>query len=504
MNNNIRTIALTVGAPILALIATMFLFTGRGNLVAAGYKFYVPIFFVLCAFRPKIGLPLCILLAVVGDTVKRLMLYDITIQETDIALVLLLVPAGIGGLIVYALFDLFRNWNATPLSVKLVLAISTLLAMLSFLTTLAGGGGLRGFGAVVNSSLYLVFMGTIPILLRNKEDIIKTLRTVVIVFIPVALYGIYQGIAGFAEFEIAYLESGLTIEGRQLEEETDRVMSTLGTAASLSTVTGCLAGLSFSFIALNQGMRLTFPRYVGKVLLGILFSICIFYTYTRVGWVCLSVAFGTVFVLRRKSLTLLSMFSVIATVVFIYSKADDWWQQDLLRELQEQALADADADSASIDQTLKLVTWNARLESMSHFSNKSELWTPFGLKAAGKLDVKEGLWIHDPLTEILVTKGYVVLFAMIVIVIMVVCLFLRFYWRLPRGEEERLLRYLVAGGLGTAAAGASHGAALLVFPTNLVWSLFFGSALSTGLICMRNRKRAELEHSEQSREQQVT
>lgn len=488
MNSNFRTILLTVGAPILALIATMFLFTGKGNLIAAGYIFYVPIFFLLCLFRPKLGLPLCILLATMGDLVKRLMLFDTRIQEQDIALVLLLVPAGIAGLVLYALFDLFRNWANTPKGIKVVVFGSIVLAIISVIGSLAGGAGLRTFGGVVNSSLYFILLGCLPVLFRTREDIIKTIRYLMFVFFPVALYGIKQGIWDFADFEYEYLRSGLTVEYRQLEETVRRVMSTLGTAVALSTICGCFAGLFFSTVSLNKKMRLTFSGVIVKVIFGAVFFLATYYTMTRIGYVCFGVSFFTVIVLRSKALTMFSIAAVTAAVVYIYAMADTWWQDDSLRDLQEQIIAGSEVDNVEMEQTAKLVTWNARLESMSHFTRKPEIWTPFGMEFAGKEDIKDELWIHDPLTEILVSRGYIGLGIIFTVAIVCGMMLLRFLWSIPKGGDEKLMRFLLAGGFGTAATGVSHGVSLFLFPINLVWALFFGATLALGLMIKRDRK----------------
>jgi len=316
------------------------------------------------------------------------------------------------------------------------------------------------------------------------------------VFVPVALYGIYQGFYGFTDFELAYLESGLTIESRQLNEQVVRRMSSLGTSASLSTITGTFAGLSFSFVALNPKMRLTPQKMFVKVLMGIAFSVCAYWTFSRAGWLCGIMAFMIVIILKSKTLTIISMIMSIIGIITLYSLADKLWQDDVLRDIQTSILENSDG-GAELEQAAKLVTWNARLESMSHFSRKSELWTPFGLKVAGTEHVKKGLWIHDPVTETLVKRGYIGLLIVFMIGIYALRKFFKFYWSLSSGsKDEKLLRFLFAGGGGIMVTGASHGASLYVFPTNLMWALFFGAVFSLIILITNDKKMAENKSSQ--------
>ncbi len=82
---------------------------------------------------------------------------------------------------------------------------------------------LRNLG---ESCIYISLIMLVPVYFPTTEEVTTLLRTCVIVFIPVALYGFWQKIFGLSDFEWKYLLSGLTVTAGDYLNS-DRVFSSL-------------------------------------------------------------------------------------------------------------------------------------------------------------------------------------------------------------------------------------------------------------------------------------
>jgi len=90
----------------------------------------------------------------------------------------------------------------------------------------------------------------------SPESVAKFTRFIILAFLPVAAYGIYQQVYGFQEFEIEYLKTpGLTIEIKQLEANRVRAFSTLNSPTSLSVVVCSVAMMALSLALVGNRAR---------------------------------------------------------------------------------------------------------------------------------------------------------------------------------------------------------------------------------------------------------
>lgn len=84
--------------------------------------------------------------------------------------------------------------------------------------------------AVTNCSqvgLYSILLFIVPDLFKTRQEIETALKAILSIFLPVALWGIYQGLFGYPEVDRVWLASPLTINGVLLGDEKPRAFGTL-------------------------------------------------------------------------------------------------------------------------------------------------------------------------------------------------------------------------------------------------------------------------------------
>jgi hypothetical protein len=114
------------------------------------------------------------------------------------------------------------------------------------LKDVSGGSGLlAGLQDVANSAAYFPLM-LIAGMLFSKPEYVKLIKFCLIIYIPVALYAIWQQIYGLNDFEINYLQTGYTITVATLDDVKPRPFSTLNSAHALSVMTAVLALLAWA------------------------------------------------------------------------------------------------------------------------------------------------------------------------------------------------------------------------------------------------------------------
>ena len=128
-----------------------------------------------------------------------------------------------------------------------------------------GGGALFALKDFANSGAYLPLTLVVCLLFPDTIRVRRLLTFCLWVYVPVALYGIWQQFFGLTDFETDYLKAGLTmIIFRVLDDVWVRPFSTLNSPHAFGVVTAMLSALA-AFVPLKNGKRARWQIFVSFV-----------------------------------------------------------------------------------------------------------------------------------------------------------------------------------------------------------------------------------------------
>jgi hypothetical protein len=357
------------------------------------------------------------------------------------------------------------------------------------LGTLISGGyksGMRGIGDVVNFVAYPFLLLTIPKLFNSVESIRKAIMTMILIYLPVGLYAIWQSVYGLAGFEIDYLLSGFTTIDQTLTERKLRVFSTMGGPSQLAMVTTAFVAIMLAPVSLRGKFGIHYILNPLRLLIAAVFFFAVAYTYVRAAWLVGAASLFIFLAIRYKVTSYFFYLAGITAAFSIYAAAPYLLKNDFMREWTESSMSiDMKTATDAEFQSKNLTTFNTRLQGMSEIATDASLWTPFGM-AVSKGRAAEGLVIHDFVTRTLISIGYIPL-AFIVITVMITCfLLLRFNSRLYPSPEVNMFRLFVALSLAYLVVMPIGEKNLFTFPTNLMHSVYMSFALGLYIYSIRS------------------
>lgn len=472
---------------ILVLVIMTSVYTAGGNLIGELILYLLPLVFLVSFIKPRVGLYMLVISSVIIDTVKRLMILDISVGFDSVAAVQAIAPALAAGAILKTILRLFSS-NSTMMKGKLKMFISLQIfaVMMGLAYLFSTQASLHGLGIIANSSIYISLIACVPFIFPRSEDCLKLFKLIVILYIPVSLWAIKQAIWGLADYEMNYLLSGLTIEIRQLGMHVFRNMGTLASAPAMSYTSSILAAAMIIPLSLKK-RKITFTLLLHpvRIIAIVIFVMGAYYTFTRTGWLAGVLAVAMFTIIKSRFL----VYSAIATgvvslgllIVFSQTLVDS----KILNKYQA-ILRSEMSNTAEGNQVMVLGTINGRLESLANLTNNPEVWTPFGVALAG--GDRDSFYAHDAVTEMLVLVGYIPL---LIIILTMIITFVRFYgrfYRLDNGASKLFTGYFLCLGIGVMLVGFGHLQALFVFPANMFWALFLGFGISHYFIARQEKE----------------
>ena len=481
-----RAIPIVVLALFVAFFVIVEILSGRGNNLANLAKFLSVACLVFGVIKPKGALFLLAFLAGYSDLFKRMMVLYGRIDTVD--LIYVLAPAPI--LMSAAVLGTLIQWllGSVKLSRKDFIAAALAGALFAAIAASALGSGLGVTGSLqrmANAGSYLFLVPLIGIHFRDSKELLGYLKFIVMVFVPVALYAVWQGFFGLADFELAYLRTGLSIESRQLAMEIPRPFSTLNSARALTVAMATGAGLILTLGVYRAGGVIRGALRPLHVFGFLLFTAAMIFTLTRAGWLgwCVMLASFVMFGGRLRTLFFYSSGAV--TIVALYFLSG--W---MLREIRWIKDDTRSFGSAFTNQALFIGTWQDRLVGFNNLTTNRRLWSLFGVderyireksdadtNTGTFMDRRSNSYYHDALTGFIVKYGFVPTAIMFAIVIWML---VRVHGTLLRTRDPRsrmLLRSLLAVGAGIAAGGMTSSAALVLFPINMMFFVLAGGIL---------------------------
>ena len=464
-SNSLKALLIALIGLFTAVFITTQVLTSGGNAVGSFALYGMAGCFLFGLIVPKGGVYLMLFLAAYSDLIKRVMILETGITMLDITYVLGMAPMALAGVVVAVFVRKILLLQFTKRDF-ITLGVSTIfLAVGAAMGFSDGEGGLRALRIVADYGAFSYLIFVIPALFPTRFELVKLIKTSIFIFVPVAVYGIWQRSFGLADFEMTYLATGLSNESRQLAESQIRPFSTLNAASSLTMVAAALTFLCFVCAKARQ------LNSVVAILLGLLFAACCFMTFTRVGWVVLLLSFILVPVLRSRISTAAMYIAGILGFLMLV------WQSDrILSNLHYwQDIIYGQSISDSEGQGLRIVTLSDRLIGFENMK-RAENWKPFGIKGQG--DYIEGLgeqysttFSHDAITGFLFRFGYIPFGIAVISGLFALYRLHKSVFRLP--EEHRIYAQLGMAGAFAALASLMTGGTVFQFPANIFFWLLF-------------------------------
>ena len=468
------TIVAVIGALGLAVYVSSSIMLSQGNQLA-GLFYYVMLASGLAGLvAPRLSFSLLIIQCGYLDLFKRLMVIAGKITFDELFFVLGIAPVTVvgisGGLLLRVIFG---KTMADAGDMKRFLTAMVLNVVLGAVVFYQGGGIGGTLREVANGSTYALLLFIVPLLFRTPESVSKCARFILAVFIPVAIYSIYQQLFGFQGFEIDYLKTNLSIEIKQLEADRVRAFGTLNSPTSVSVVASSMAAmaLGMAFVGRkNRKLGMAMPMAVAIAAIGVGAWAA---STVRVGLLLVPVALTGMFLFRRPSTTkwfygtLLTGFGIlVASSSYLYQNIELWTSR----------LMDLSGGSVFVEQMINMNSYKDRLSGFANVLLNPAAYTLFGLPNAG---ADQGILSHDPISNALLAYG-------VVPVAIVIILGSQGMWRLHKmifDMRDPTLQLLAASFLANAAGNIAvtivNGNLLGTFPVNVFFwvSLAFAVAL---------------------------
>ena len=427
---------------------------------------------IIASLRPRVGLGLLVITSAYLDFVKRLLLCFGVSSMSDVTGVLAVAPMILMGIFLgtCVLRPIFTKKMLTPEERRLVwgamIAVGASAAIGYKDATWIG----EFLGNVANQGAYSLLVPVAFILFRREdpEEIRKFLRFTAYVYIPVAIYGVFQFWFGYNQLEIDYLRSGLTVTSINLYDVHPRPFSTMNSPHSFSVLMWfmavCTVHLGFRKVANNRT-----PRWLPFLYLG-----SVFFSFVR-GAIVLTAA--NLFMARwfrtRKGTMI---FYGVAVCTFVLLVSFSQRIVDNLEHLQKYLPGEKDWQQV----LFRLGTLSDRFFGYQGVLLNSRMYTLFGHGggAYASLEIKAGEegYNHDSLSIIIYRFGIVGLLITLSVATFIMYRVHSVVWRTKDPERKALGSTLVS--MFTLIV-LSHvgGVSYNVFPINLFMWLFLGLAL---------------------------
>ncbi|MEZ5384999.1 MAG: hypothetical protein R3F13_05740 [Prosthecobacter sp.] len=465
---------------VLGLYAIFSVMLTDGNSISELCRILMAGGFLFCALRPRAGLFVWLISSGYMDLLKRLMVSTGRISQMDLYFVLGIHPMMMAGLCVgVVLGALTGRVTLGAWHFKRLLAAVAIMLLAGLAAAREKGMSLSSIlPEIANNGFYAVLIFLVPVLLPSLQDVLRTLRMLVIAYIPVAIYGIYQQYAGFQDFEIEYLMTGLSIEIKQLLSDEVRAFSTLNSPTAL----GFASGACFTFALILGGhrdqsaARFHFPRAFA-IALALLFVASWLSSTARSAVVVIPVALLSRYCFSDAKRT--RAFYILAVSGFVLLVASSGWLLKVLPNAMD-TMFELAGGQGFADQILRVGTYYERLMGFSNVLANPAAYTLRGMGADRGGDYNDEFMNHDPLSGTLVRYGVVVLVFMITVTFFLLRHVHSSVLKLPKGSLRNVGCLLLSVPLAYLVASVLQGTVFFTFPLNAFTWLCMGMVDALG------------------------
>lgn len=471
------------------ILGTIVVFSDPGNTLGSLARIISLLCFMIGLFGGTQALKAFIVVIAYVDLVKRVLVLYGNFNYLDIASVLASAPLMLLGICMNIFFGafIFRTRSISKVEAWTFMVCVAMTVTSALYALVAADGSI--FATLKNlafNSAYYMVPWVVVVALTTIEAVRDLLKFIIIVFLPVALYGIWQGVFGLQNFEIEYLLSGYTLEVRQLKNEIMRIPSTMNSARSLSVAMAFVICLILTLKRTRDG---GFLGWLSPMVLGVVsvYAICLIFTLTRAGWVVALACplLGFCFADKRRTVAFYS----ITILAFVLMVANARLILESWGDIAKSVADFVDADSSFVDQATRVGTFSARIVGWYNLTTNPELWTLFGrgelakgefgsigLNTGLRLDQADAGLTHDALSSFIVTYGIVPALIIVMVVTSGLVKVHRMIFRFNPGTDRRLIEMLVAT---VAAVGLSGLTQFFHAPVNVFLGLASGALVAT-------------------------
>jgi hypothetical protein len=468
-----------LAAGLFGLFAIASIMLGEGNTMANVFFYLIIGGCGLALIAPKPAFVVFLLACGYIDLFKRLMVVSGRVAMDDLYYVLGLAPAMFSCIVVSLL--LRGLMGAIPMTRKQGFLFLVACGVVLINAVLSALDPDRSIGKILqgtaNGGLYGMLIFVVPMIYKGTDDILRLYKTVLWIFAPVAIYAIAQQTWGFRDFEIAYLQTGLSIEIKQLFTDRVRAFSTLNSPTALAIVCATLAVIPIALGTQRYGeegrrllglpMMLIFTfAYLGGLagstgrsglLMSLIFVVALICFRTKTGTVTFYVIGLTCFVSLVVSARFL-LGSIDRYTMFLIGKLGGFFREE----------------------TININTFSDRLFGFANVLMNPDAYTFFGHGPTAGTDPKDPLYNHDLISNSLVRFGAVPL------IIMLACTTFFLMWAhhqilsIEDGRRRRVAATMLASAMAMICISSTAGNVLMVFPANVfLWLAVSGAILTT-------------------------
>jgi len=448
--------------------------TGGGNRLGLFFRNLLVLSFMAGFLFPRGMLAMWLVLCGYTDFFKRLMVVFGSVSMRDLYNVLGIPPATLAGITVAVISGAaLRQITVSKAHWRLFYVACALIVVSLLFAVRTNSGSASGIiPAIANDGVYALLIFVTPVLYHDSKDVVRLIKLLLWAYLPVALYGVYQRVCGYNDFEVAYLKTGLSLEIKQLLSDEVRAFSTLNSSTALSTVCGllCILSLVLTMTPRRNGEgnilgRWTAYTFVGIYVLGLLAST------SRSALAMIVVGLAGFFAFRSSRGTRMLYaglaVSFVALVFFAGAILDNLDNFQLWLDQQV-------GGGSYASQMTRVGTYSDRLSGFSNLARNPDVYTLFGYGPGRGYDERDPLHAHDLLSNVLVTHGLVPLLAMMFAGGYLLSRLHRQVFQIGDRQHRLLAAGLLSATISFFALSVMSGSVLSVFPVNVMMWLCVG------------------------------
>ncbi len=348
------------------------------------------------------------------------------------------------------------------------------------------GGEAASLGDAANAAAYLMLIPTTATLLRSPEDWRKLLSVAIWMMVPVALYGIYQGIVGYPDLHLQFVSS---YRGWGVDST--------GYIQPVGTLNGALAfgtavGICFCAVCMRANMLQRFRSFDVVLLLIFLAAAVI---SGRRSSLLLILAFGVGLVFFKTPRRAFVFYTAsLAGVASLYLLANPLIY---LFDTMNRVGGERFEENTFMARMANVGTFNDRLIGFRNMTTNPDLRSLFGAdlgddygkfgfglgdeasiqKRAGNYELLRDDFVHDGLNKALISYGFVPVGILAIIGFVVVFRIHRLQFWIADPVVKGQLRYGISFLFAAAFLLLTSQQALTVQPVNLLVFMVFGAFL---------------------------
>ena len=438
------------------------IFTSNQNLLGSMILFLLPMAIIVGLTSPVTGILLLLMLSGYIEHYKRLTMLFTDFTGLDLIIILALPPCLMASAVVGTSYQSIMGRFRAARWIWLIFWLCAVYSVLILIIVMPKAGFARAGQAVANGPLYSYMLFVIPILFPTVQRLRQLIVLVVVLYIPVALYGIYQSVYGFADFEIEYITSGYTLLVLFYYIGDLRPFSTLSEPTALGACSGIMACYA---AALWIARREIFKHpYTGWLILSLvpLFIYSNYISMVRSTFGIVPFAILVFLATQKKGGTILLYITAAAGYVSLIV-----FSNDIIRNIYTiQSFVDS---ILGVGRLSTVLTFTARLQSFERLRNPST-YSLFGLEDPGPG--------HDNLTLFITYYGVVPLVIFMMIAGYTLWKLHQTIWNMQNPRLKRMASLLLGTFLGTFLVGMIAGSVVGTFPINVFMWLSLAAALS--------------------------